>query len=169
MAFKNAVRDGLATSNKFDQVKAPKSEENKRGYLSFEEAGRMLNVLDEEEGFSGFSAAVRIGLAIGARRGEVLALTWNDIDFKAGTVSITKSLVRVPGARKAGVPSKTVKAPKTENSNRTVTIDGGRSNGSGSGSASFPRYVSCRFRKRRSAAQRVGAGLAALRRLQGER
>lgn len=125
MAFKNAVRDGLATSNKFDQVKAPKSEENKRGYLSFEEAGRMLNVLDEEEGFSGFSAAVRIGLAIGARRGEVLALTWNDIDFKAGTVSITKSLVRVPGARKAGVPSKTVKAPKTENSNRTVTIDAG--------------------------------------------
>lgn len=125
MAFKNAVRDGLATSNKFDQVKAPKSEENKRGYLSFEEAGRMLNVLDEEEGFSGFSAAVRIGLAIGARRGEVLALTWNDIDFKAGTVSITKSLVRVPGARKAGVPSKTVKAPKTENSNRTITIDAG--------------------------------------------
>ena len=125
MAFKNAVRDGLATSNKFDQVKAPKSEENKRGYLSFEEAGRMLNVLDEEEGFSGFSAAVRIGLAIGARRGEVLALTWNDIDFETGTVSITKSLVRVPGARKAGVPSKTVKAPKTENSNRTVTIDAG--------------------------------------------
>ena len=40
MAFKNAVRDGLATSNKFDQVKAPKSEANKRGYLSFEEAGR---------------------------------------------------------------------------------------------------------------------------------
>ncbi len=83
----------------------------------------MLNVLDEEEGFSGFSAAVRIGFAIGARRGEVLALTWNDIDFKAETVSITKSLVRVCEARKAGVPPQTVKAPKTENSNRTVTID----------------------------------------------
>ena len=125
MSFKIAVRDGLVTSNKFDLVKAPKSEEKKRGYLSFEEAGRMLNVLDEEEGFSGFSAAVRIGLAIGARRGEVLALTWNDIDFKAGTVSITKNLAFVRGARKAGVRSKTVKAPKTENSNRTVTIDTG--------------------------------------------
>lgn len=123
--FKDAVRDGLATSNKFDLVKAPKSEEKKRGYLSLEEAGRMLNVLDEEEGFSGFSAAVRIGLAIGARRGEVLALTWNDIDFKAETVSITKNLVFVRGARKAGVPSNTIKAPKTENSNRTVTIDAG--------------------------------------------
>lgn len=124
-AFKIAVRDGLATSNKFDLVKAPKSEEKKRGYLSFEEAGRMLNALDEEEGFSGFSAAVRIGLAIGARIGEVLALTWNDIDFKAETVSITKSLVRVREARKKGVPSRRVKAPKTENSNRTVTIDKG--------------------------------------------
>lgn len=71
MAFKDAVRDGLSTSNRFDQVNAPKSEAKKRGYLSFEEVGRMLNVLDEEEGFSGFSAAVRIGLAIGrtARRG----------------------------------------------------------------------------------------------------
>ncbi len=125
MAFKNAIRDGLATSNKFDLVKAPKSEEKKRGYLSLEEAGRMLNVLDEEEGFSGFSAAVRIGLAIGARRGEVLALTWNDIDFKAGTVSITKNLAFVRGARKAGVSPNTIKAPKTENSNRTVTIDMG--------------------------------------------
>lgn len=125
MVFKDAVRDGLSTSNRFDQVNAPKSEAKKRGYLSFEEVGRMLNVLDEEEGFSGFSAAVRIGLAIGARRGEVLALTWNDIDFKAETVSITKSLVFVRGARKAGVPSNAIKAPKTENSNRTVTIDTG--------------------------------------------
>lgn len=123
MTFKIAVRDGLATSNRFDQVKAPKNEAKKRGYISFEEAGRMLNALDEEEGFSGFSAAVRIGLAIGARRGEVLALTWNDVDFKAKTVSITKSLVRVPGARKKGVPSRAVKEPKTENGSRTVTVD----------------------------------------------
>lgn len=123
MAFKVAVRDGLVTSNKFDQVKAPKNEAKKRGYISFEEVGRMLNALDEDEGFSGFSAAVRIGLAIGARRGEVLALTWNDIDFKAGTASITKSLVRECEARKKGVPSKTIKAPKTENGNRTVTVD----------------------------------------------
>lgn len=173
MAFKNAVRDGLATSNKFDQVKAPKSEENKRGYLSFEEAGRMLNVLDEEEGFSGFSAAVRIGLAIGARRGEVLALTWNDIVSRLERCQSRRALFAYQERGRRVFRLRPSKRPRPKIATERSRSTRGRSNGSGSGSASrsasFPRYVSCKFRKRLYAAQRVGAGLAALRRLQGER
>lgn len=125
MAYRKAVRDGLALSNPFELVSAPKKDTRKRGYLEPDEAGRLLRILDSEIGFTGFAAAVRAGLATGARRGEVLALQWADVDFKSGTVRIWKSLVQVDGAKRQGRQAKAVKTPKTESGNRTVTLDAG--------------------------------------------
>ncbi len=51
----------------------------------------------------------------GMRRGECLALTVGDIDFKEKTISITKTRNRRGG-------KDVITPPKTENSNRTVTI-----------------------------------------------
>lgn len=51
----------------------------------------------------------------GFRRGELIALTWDDVDFEKNTVTINKASART----KDGIITK---APKTFSSNRTVTL-----------------------------------------------
>lgn len=57
-----------------------------------------------------------IALFGGFRRRELLALTWNDIDFAKNSVSITKAMAKT---QKDGV---IIKQPKTHSSIRTVTL-----------------------------------------------
>ncbi len=58
-------------------------------------------------------AAVAIGT--GARRGEIAALRWSDIDLDAATVRIERSLEQVKGSVR-------VKSPKTAAGRRTVSL-----------------------------------------------
>lgn len=51
----------------------------------------------------------------GLRKGELLALEWSDIDFENSTVSVSKACSVVNGKQ-------ITKCPKTENSNRVVSI-----------------------------------------------
>lgn len=55
-------------------------------------------------------------LCTGLRRGEALALTWDDIDFDAGFISVTKALMFPYGNQAV------VKEPKTPGSVRVVRI-----------------------------------------------
>lgn len=52
----------------------------------------------------------------GFRRGELVALTWDDIDFEHSTVTINKSATRT---KKDGL---TIKSPKNFSSNRVVSL-----------------------------------------------
>lgn len=56
-----------------------------------------------------------LAIATGARMGELLALTWDDVDLEAGTVRISKTLRHIAGQA-------VVYEPKTCTSNRTVAI-----------------------------------------------
>lgn len=58
---------------------------------------------------------LELAIYTGMRKGEILALTWADIDFDQDTVSITKSASPVKGKI-------LIKAPKTKSSRRVVTI-----------------------------------------------
>ncbi|HZL57843.1 MAG TPA: tyrosine-type recombinase/integrase [Bryobacteraceae bacterium] len=49
---------------------------------------------------------ILLGLATGARRGELLALQWTDIDFKSGLMNVSKSLEQT----KAGLRVKSTKS-----------------------------------------------------------
>jgi integrase len=51
----------------------------------------------------------------GLRQGELLALTWKDIDTDRGTVRVSKALEEVGGTMR-------LKAPKTKSSERTVKL-----------------------------------------------
>jgi integrase len=66
---------------------------------------------------SGTDLYVPILLAVttGMRRGEILALTWQDFDPKSGHLTVTKSLEQT----KEGL---TVKAPKTAKGRRTIPL-----------------------------------------------
>lgn len=62
-----------------------------------------------------FSLIYVIALYTGCRRGEILALQWEDIDYKNDEISITKSVYHI-----ANAPF--VKTPKTKNSVRSVPL-----------------------------------------------
>jgi len=90
-AFKDAVRLGQVDSNPMDRVKLPTCEQKRPEALGRSDISRL------------FAAAagtvlypiVALALATGARRGELLALTWADVDLERGAVSISKSLEQV--------------------------------------------------------------------------
>lgn len=56
----------------------------------------------------------------GLRIGELLALTWSDIDFVAGTVSVNKTCYYTHD--KEGKPYRTTDAPKTFSSKRVIPL-----------------------------------------------
>lgn len=58
-----------------------------------------------------FHLAIKAGL----RRGEMIALTWNDIDFDEQTVTVNKAVSKTKGGQIVG-------KPKTPSANRTVPL-----------------------------------------------
>ena len=62
-----------------------------------------------------FKVLFHLAVFGGFRRGELIALTWDDIDFQNHTVTVCKASARTKG----GIITK---APKTFSSNRTVTL-----------------------------------------------
>ncbi|HHX71161.1 MAG TPA: site-specific integrase [Gallicola sp.] len=56
----------------------------------------------------------------GLRNGELRGLTWNDIDFNRGTLSVNKNIVPIPNSKTG--KSYTVTSPKTSSSYRTIPI-----------------------------------------------
>ena len=58
--------------------------------------------------------------ATGMRRGELLALTWRDLDFARGELHVRRAIYWPHGVEKA-----IVKAPKTASGRRTITISPG--------------------------------------------
>jgi integrase len=84
-------------------------------------------VLDEEElttlvqVFRGTAIypIVCVGAYTGARRNEILALRWIDVDFTGKAISITRSQQRTKAH------DRRVKGPKSARGRRTITIDDG--------------------------------------------
>lgn len=62
------------------------------------------------------SLIVQLALLIGARRGEICALRWSDIDLEKGTISINRTVQFIPGAGLVFNP------PKTKRSRRCIRI-----------------------------------------------
>jgi integrase len=109
-----AVRKKLRLDNPADDAEAPTFDEGQAG-----------TVLDEVElttflrGFKGRAIyPLILTLAFtGARLNEVLALRWEDVNFDARTLSITRA---IEPTKKHGLR---IKAPKTTRGIRTITID----------------------------------------------
>ncbi len=84
---------------------------------------RAITALDRDQTHDLFRAAagtnleclVVVAATTGARQGELLALTWNDIDLPGGVLAIRRSLQRVPGGTRFSTP-------KTDSSQRKVLL-----------------------------------------------
>lgn len=105
-----AIVRGYASVNPCGPVKLPKAPKTRRSALTKEQMEAVQNGVNEEFGLFAYML-----LYTGMRRGELLALRWEDIDFEAGLINVTKSVYFVDS-----VP--VVKEPKTEAGRRTVVL-----------------------------------------------
>ena len=70
-----------------------------------EEVQRIIKVAEEIE--PGLAALLITAALTGARRGELCALRWNDIDWEAGTLRIARSVYELEGGGWSEKPTKT--------------------------------------------------------------
>jgi integrase len=109
-----AVKWELIFSNPCDKLDPPKIQRHVVNSYNLQQAQQLLaaaNQLPIRE-----KTLLTLALSTGMRRGEILALHWQDIDFAAGNLLVTKSCEVVPHQ------PITTKEPKTENSMRCITL-----------------------------------------------
>jgi integrase len=112
-----AVRKGLITATPLDRAeKVPSPGESNHGQVLDEE---QLSTLVQGFRNSTLYPIVAIAAFTGARRNEILALRWSDLNSAEKTLRIERAMEET----KAG--GRTVKEPKTTRGKRTIEIDGG--------------------------------------------
>ena len=85
-ALDQALKEGLINRNEAIGCKLPPKKNKEIEVLSHEEIARLLIQAKEE----GFYELILLGLATGMRRGELLGLKWDDINFTTGELSIRR-------------------------------------------------------------------------------
>ena len=106
-----AVAQKIIPTNPTNACELPKVEHQEMQTIPAEQLQAFL----QEAKATGVYEMYYIELATGLRRGELLGLKWQDIDWKNGVIKVRRQVARVDGQIK--------EAPlKTKNSYRTVTI-----------------------------------------------
>lgn len=135
--FRQAVLWDCMDINPADKIILPKCQYTKRNFLTMEEIDYLLqNATDD----LGMSLLIQLSFACSLRKGEILGLTWNDIDFKNHCININKALTVINKdyinilhnkellcilPDRIIVPTKTckvLKSPKTSSSIRKVYV-----------------------------------------------
>jgi integrase len=111
-ALKQAMRLGLVSRNVADQVTPPRWTRREMSVWTLDEARRFLAVADQ----SHHGPIWALALATGMRRGELLGLRWQDVDWERGTVSVRQTVTVLKGAAHIG-------PPKTKSARRTITVE----------------------------------------------
>ena len=111
MALDRAVKDGLIKKNPILGVKLPPPEPKEMKVLSKEEIQRFLIQAKAE----GMYELFLLELTTGLRRGEILALTWDDLNFETGELHINKQVTPVGGKN-------IISEPKTKAAFRTIIL-----------------------------------------------
>ena len=93
--FKQAVRWDKLDINPMDKVTRPHFKRKKMNFLDDDQAVQLLRCLASEEDMS-FRAAVLLALTCGLRLGEVGGLRFEDVDFAAGTIDISRARKYTP-------------------------------------------------------------------------
>jgi integrase len=94
-ALSSAAREELITKNVVTMTQLPTRRRRKRKPCSSDEARTFLESVRRED--NTLYAAYVLILVLGLRKGEVLGLTWPDVDLNAGELTVGRQLQRVRG------------------------------------------------------------------------
>ena len=134
-AFEQAVLWEYVPRNPFRKANVPKAFPCEIPMLSVDEMKTLIQNCDNQM----LSIAIHLAFAGSLRKGEILALTWDDVDFQKGTIFVSKTLKRVrrdavdvlngkdilhqfPAAFDEGRTVTVLKRTKTQSSIRTVYL-----------------------------------------------
>jgi integrase len=110
-ALERALGTELIARNVAHAIQPPKVEDKEVEALRADQVAAVLTALKDHW----LEPLAVLALASGARRGEILALTWGNVDLAKATMRIERSLEQT----KAGL---CFKAPKTKRGKRTVAL-----------------------------------------------
>ena len=109
-ALKRAVLLGYIAKNPAANVELPKCKSYKPEVYNADELQRLFEVAKGSD----LEVGIMLLVCLGVRRGELLAMTWADVDFDNKLISINKSVVKIK--RKETV----IKDPKSEAGKRII-------------------------------------------------
>lgn len=115
-SFNLAVRSGILPFNPLNGVKLSSkgyndSRKQEKRALTLEEMNSLLEAVKDSRYYIPCILALHMGL----RRGEILGLTWDDIDFENQTISVNKILLTIN-------KTTNLHTPKTKGSIRTIKM-----------------------------------------------
>lgn len=117
LALDKAVEWNLVPRNVCDAVSPPRVKRYEIKPLSPEQVQQFLAATVGHR----LEALFVLALATGMRRGELLALKWQDINFATGTLQVRRILTHMP-AKLNGKGGYVEAEPKTEKSRRNIAI-----------------------------------------------
>src|SRR5215216_6980415 len=112
-ALAQAVRWDLIARNPADAAKAPRPASAEMRPLDTEEVRRLLDAAYGDR----LEALYVLAVTTGMRRGELLGLTWSDVDLENGSLSIRRALTRIDDGRRLALGD-----TKNKKSRRTVRL-----------------------------------------------
>lgn len=111
-ALEHAVKWNLVARNVCDLVTPPVPQRHEIQTLTSDQVQRLLHVARGHK----LEALLTVAVATGMRRGELLGLHWQDIDFKTRSLYVRRSVNRIG---KFGIVES---EPKTQRSRRKITL-----------------------------------------------
>jgi len=110
-ALRQAMDWGMIGSNPANRVKRPKLERREITILNDDEIAELVGAAKDTR----LDVLILLSLSTGLRRGELLALRWQDIDLDAAELAVNRSLELARGKIR-------FKVPKTAHSLRRVSL-----------------------------------------------
>ena len=113
-AFADAVEDDLISTNPCDGLRRSAERPTPKRFTVWtaDELRSLLDAADDDR----LEALWRVAVATGARRGELLGLTWLGFSAQEGTLTISQQVVPTRGGP-------TIAEVKTKGSHRTIRLD----------------------------------------------
>mgnify|MGYP001065639628 FL=1 len=110
-AFSVALKQGIIAVNPCDAAELPKAERKEIRPLTDSEIPRFLTAIDDSPMRNAFGLCLFAGL----REGECLGLSWKQVDFERGRITVSQQLQRekVKGGRYYIAPSTKSGKPRT--------------------------------------------------------
>lgn len=110
----DAVQWQVIGSNPTARVKPPKTTKRQALYYDEEQTAALLEAIEKES--LKYKVIIILAVATGLRRGELMGLEWEDIDFNKKTLEVRQAGQYIPNL---GIFTK---EPKNETSKRTIAI-----------------------------------------------
>lgn len=112
--LENALKEGLVATNVAKRAVLPKVQQKEVNYFQPEEVAAILDALESEP--IKWRTIMHLFLVTGARRGEILGLKWEQVDFDNKRIHICRTIMYTPDR---GIYEDT---PKTASSVRYISL-----------------------------------------------